>query len=327
MGWWSDIFRKRAEDWTYGELQPSQVPDGLSQRPVAADEEYLDVFVHSLRIADVRKGVSRFYGTVHSLISLPSARPDGPVEFHALTTPEELRNTDAKNLHRVLVVDQRVLGPVPYRGGDLEVELGLFSVKSADLADPFLSVLEELSSLAGVSFVTVAKPFVAPLKRGIDLLTGADGANILEIGLAKTFPQARTGYFLVMRAPVGSVPVADLKLGSDGKLLLNGAPVEKYPYIVLKVGASSVRPDWQQIPDIAEPYKILDDAVRRRNRDDVKEALGAFKVAALWSPDLLNRDAKRINELVETRVTEAEKAAQMSTEAVPGLPPLAELTL
>lgn len=327
MGWWSNIFRTRAEDWTYGPLSPTQVPDDLPHRKIVAEEEYVDIYVHSLRVCNVRKGVSKFYGTVHSLISMPPYRPDEPAEFHALTTPQSLKNLDAKNLHRVVNLDIRVLGPAPYRGGDLEVELGLFSVKSADLADPFLSVLEELSQLAGVAFVAAAKPFVEPLKRGIGLLTGSGDANILEIGLAKTYNPAETGYFVVMRAHKGEVTLEDLRLDDDGKLLKGGAPVEDHPYVVIRIEASSKRSDWRLVPDVASSYRTLDEAVRRQNLPDIHDALSALKVAAQLSPDLLSHDSARIFELVEEQTEKALNAKQTAGGGAPGLPGLGELTL
>ena len=46
--------------------------------------------------------------------------------------------------------DQRLLGPVPSMGGDLELKVGLFAVKSQDMLQPFLEILEDLSKAAGV---------------------------------------------------------------------------------------------------------------------------------------------------------------------------------
>jgi hypothetical protein len=325
MSWWNNILKARAENWTYGALGPEQVDDGLSHRKIVAEEEYVDIYVHSLHVCKVRRGVSKFYGTVHSLISVPGSRSDDRVEFHALTTPENLKDLDAKNLHQVVNLDARILGPTPYRGGDLAVELGLFSVKSADLVSPFLSVLEELSQLAGVAFVATAKPFVAPLQRGIGLLTDSSDSNILEIGLAKTYNPAETGYFVVMRAPRDKVALEDLLLDESGRLLENGVAIEEWPYVVIRVEASSRRADWLRVPDVAGPYRILDDAVRRQNLPDVHDALSAFKVALHLSPDLLSKDADRIFELVEAQTEKALTATRTAAGPQEGLPGLEAL--
>lgn len=327
MGWWRQIFRTRAEDWTYGKLQPSQVPGGEPSRQVAAEGEYLSAFVHSLHVCDVRRGVSRFYGAVHSLVSVPPSRLGERAEFHSLTTPENLRNLDARNVNRVVTLDQRILGPVPYRGGDVEIELGLFSVKSADLADPFLSVLEDLASSAGVAFVAVARPFVEPLKRGIGLLTGSDGPSILEIGLAKVFNPAETGHFVVMRAPKGQVELDTLSLDEDGTLLRGGKAVRDYPYVVISIQASPERPDWRLIPDVAKAYAELEQAVAKQKVNDIRDALSAFKVAVHWSPDLLPADSERIYELVKAQTGKTVDAVQTAAGPPTLLPRLDELDL
>jgi hypothetical protein len=326
MGWWSDIFFRRTTDWTYGVLDAAQVPDGLASAPVEPNTSYINVFIHSLRIRDVRKGISKFYGTVHSFITIPPAHVGGSGVFQMLTTPGELRDLDADKVDRVLMLDKRALGPVPYRGGDVELEIGLFSVKSADLAQPFLTVLEDLATKAGVAFVDVAKPFVEPLTTGIGLLTGSADASVLEIGLAQTMNPVKTGYYVVMRAPRGVVDIASLMLAKDGKLLdASGKVIDDWPYMVLRITASETQPNWHLIPDVATAYDLLGDAVRRQNQVDAREALSAFKVAVKWSPDLLDADADVIVAAATKKVAETLTARQLSTGAEASLPPLREL--
>ena len=67
-------------------------------------------------------------------------------------------------------LDQRLLGPVPYVGGDIQAEVGLFSVASGDLTGPYLKLLDLLSQAATVSFIGLALPFVEPIKQGINAL-------------------------------------------------------------------------------------------------------------------------------------------------------------
>jgi hypothetical protein len=75
-------------------------------------------------------------------------------------------------------------------------------------------------------------------------------------------------------------------------------------------------------------YTTLSDAVARRNRNDVRDALSAFKVAVLWSPDLLDPDAAAIVEKMEARVAAALPAKRTAaTDEVPRLPPLHALDL
>src|ERR1022692_2238455 len=198
MGFWNDIMRQKAEDWAYMELDADQVPTGVAHEPIAPDAAYVTLTLRSLRIVDVRRGLKRFYGAIHSWSSL--SHPDGRVQFQVVTVPAELKNADAKHLDRAIQMDRPILGRVPYRGGGLELELGLFSVVSADLVGPFLTVLESMSMAAGVTFAPVALPFIGPLTDGISLLTGESGALQLEIGLSKQW-EPSTGYYAIVRAP------------------------------------------------------------------------------------------------------------------------------
>jgi len=301
MSWWSSIFRSRAQDWTYGHLQASQVPSGATPQPVAANAAYLTVRLASMRVVNVRQGLGKFYGAVHSLMSL-AHRSGAPAEFSVLTTPDVLKKIDAKRLDRVVLVGKKLLGPVPYRGGDVNIEVGLFSIKEEELAGPFLTVLESLSNVAGVALVKTALPFAKPLTEGIALLTGSTDATILEIGLAAALAPPSTGYLVVMRAPKGAVALGGLKLTSGDLRLVDaasGQPVRDYPYLVLEISASDKRDEWFDIPDLKETYQELQDAARKGKVEDAKAAFSVFRRAALVCDDLLQRDGERIVELVE----------------------------
>src|SRR5829696_3133081 len=123
MAFWDAIFRRRAEDWTYSYLSEEQVPDEDKPKPMEPNSAYLSIILKSARVVDVRRGLSRLYGTVHSFASVPHLSA-GSAEFQVVTAPEDLRNVDASRIDRVVQLDQRLLGPVPYRGGTLELEVG-----------------------------------------------------------------------------------------------------------------------------------------------------------------------------------------------------------
>ena len=178
------------------------------------------MYVKSARIVNVRQGLTKFYGVVNSSMAVPHLS-GASAEFNVITTPAFLKNVDAAHIDRVIQLDQRLLGPIPYRGGQLTLEIGLFSIKAVDLAAPYLEVLETMSKQAGVAFINAALPFAEPLKTGINLLVGGGDSSPLEIGVAASAWTPETGYFVVMRAPKGSVPVKDLRVDPGG-LSLSG---------------------------------------------------------------------------------------------------------
>jgi hypothetical protein len=327
MGWWRDIWKTRSKRWLFAPLASGQVPDHLAQEQLNADSVYLNIFLRSMRVTDIRKGLSKFYGTVHSNISVPYFGSHEPAEFQVVLTPTDLKNRDVKHLDRVININRRLLGPIPYRGGDIEFEIGLFSIKSADLAGPFVSVLERMSSAAGVSFISTAMPFIGPLKDGINLLTGGADDAILEIGLARTFNRPSTGYFFIMRAQRGALDPKDLKVDDDFHLVDKaGKSIGDYPYLVLAIEASKQRDDWFRIPDLAASYATIQSEVHKGNLIGVQEAFATFRRKAMTSADLLADDAVRLVEKVEKSLEQVMQAS-LTSKRIAKLPKFSSIRL
>jgi hypothetical protein len=306
MGIFSELWKTQAKDWTYAKIPADKTPDGLEHTPLKAEDGYLNVWLQSLRITNVRRGLKSFYGTVYSFISLPVLDQNGgkKAEFQVLTTPGQLQKIDASHVDRIVVVNQRLLGPIPYRGGDLELEIGLVSIKEADLAGPFLSVLDSLSKTAGVSFITAALPFAGPLKDGINLLSGASADSILEIGLSTAYSPAERGWFAVMRATQNHVPSNQFRIDNDRRLVDDKSRqiISDYPYLVFRVELSKQRDDFFLIPDVSMAYKKLRNEIKSGDLNRVNDAFAVFRRTALSSPDLLLSDAQRLVAKVDADV-------------------------
>jgi hypothetical protein len=302
MGWWPDSWKQRADQWTYVELNDDQVPDGVTRHDISPDTSYVSVFLRSMRVTRIRRGTNKFYGAVHSYITLPHLSGD-IARFHVFTAPNDLKNIDAAHLDRFLSLNQRLLGPVPYRGGDLDIEAGLFSIKSVDFVSPFLNVVESVASAAGVAFVQVAAPFVNPLLQAVNLLAGAQGDSILEIGLGRVFNAPQTGYYLIMQSPKGTVQPANVRVDKDYQLVTNdGAPIDDYPYMLLCIEAKPQRDDWFMIPQLSAAYEDLKLVSAKGWAQVIKDAEAAFSRTAFLSPDLIQSDAERIIKLVKGEV-------------------------
>jgi len=290
MSWWSRAREEKAQQWFAGPVAPGgTVSHGESV--LAADACYLHVFLESLYINAVRRGLTRFYGTVTSTCTMPSAR-GGPAESMVVTTPKGLQNADAEHLDRVVVDRTRLFGPVPYTGGDLAIEVGLFSMPTADLLAPFLSVIEDIAALASVPFVQAAKPFIGPVKRGLGLLLGdTDGKSELEIGLTKLYAPPHTGWLAVARIPAGS---GVLTYDANRRILvLDGTPITE-PHLVLSVETTTQREDWTSIPSLLDAYDDVKREAEAGRLVGAKEAVAAFRRRATFCPDLISSDAKDI---------------------------------
>ena len=302
-GLWSDLMRRRAEDWVFAPLEPNQTPDKMAVDKVVPDAAYVEIFLKSMRIVDVRRGVKKFFGTVHSFTSLDTLAGK-PAQFNVVTTPNQLRNVDASNLDRVININQRLLGPIPYRGGDLVLETGLFSVVSADLTAPYVDLLQKVSGIAGVSFLQSALPFVEPIKEGVNLLLGSQGDSMLEVGLATRFTAPETRYYVVMRAPKTSIKTSDLRIDpNDFKVVdIKGTAITNAPYMVIQVMARDTRDDWFNIPELLEHYDLIRDAVRRQNQNDARAAFEVFQMRARTCNDLISSHADLLVQKVEAQL-------------------------
>jgi hypothetical protein len=317
------IFKTNATDYTYGPI--TDVPDNLPHAQIEKGSAYISILLRSMRIVSVRRGWNKFYPVVHSYISIPHLGGKR-AELQAVTSPSKLSELDASHLDRVISLNHRLLGPIPYRGGDINLEVGLFSVKSDDLAKPFLGVLEAMAAAAGVSYLSVAMPFVGPLKKGLEFLTGSNDID-LEIGLCTVFSKPETGYFFVMRAERGSVNPADLKVAEDFRLVDRaGQAISDYPYLVFSIETSDRRDEWFLIPEIASLHEELSTAIRKGKENDVQEIFSLFRRTVLTSPDLLAKDAQRLVKEVEEEIT-AQLPAAMTSVATRSLRPLHSIAL
>jgi hypothetical protein len=295
-GWVSGLVTQRAEDWTFGPIDVTGMRgvEQISSEPVADGAAYLSLFVRSMRIVEVRKLTTKFYAVVHAFTALNHLSGE-PAHFHVLTTPGQLQELDPANIDSVVTMNRRMLGPIPYRAGDFEINLALLSVKSADLAAPYIKLLQSISTQAGSAFVNAMLPFAEPLSQGIALLIGAQNGSILQVGVSTTFARPMTGYYVVMRAPQASIDLSTLRLDQSYHLTdSRGQPVQKYPYIVFSVSATAERGDWFMIPELSAAHKALQAAVVKGNQSEVDDAFAVFKRVTLTSPDLLRQDAKAI---------------------------------
>jgi hypothetical protein len=293
------IFRSRKTEFTFGHI-------GTLGSVLKPDSAYLNVVLLSSRVVDVRKGLSKFYGTVHSSIDFDARNTDTPtVTVTTVTTPAQLKAVDASSLDKVITLRQRLLGPVPYRGGDVHLEAGLFSVKEADLAGPFLEVLGELSATAGTSLLSAALPFAAPLVKGFNLLAGAPDSAGLEIGISETLldKQVQEGTFVTMRAPAQTIDLTTLSLDDSNRIVgKDGAQVKDFPYFVYQISATTERDDFFKIPDLAKTHTAINDAIRNSRDQEARDLVAVFRRLAITSPDLLSQDGKRLAKLVADEV-------------------------
>ncbi|MEZ5386820.1 MAG: hypothetical protein R3F13_15010 [Prosthecobacter sp.] len=296
MSFWNDLIRSKAEDWLFYPFAKNQVAGSEEPRDLAPGQEYMNIFLKSARVVNVRSGLKKFYGAVHSFMTIPLQGQPTPGQVTTVTTPSLLKNVDPRRIDRVVSINHRLLGPIPAPSGDTKLELGLFSIEEEDLVAPYLGLLETFSGLAGVGFIKGAVPFIGPIKDGINGILHGQGDTLLEIGIATTFNPVRTGYFLVMRVPRDEIDPSTLVLDvNDWKVVgTDGKRVKDYPYLVFEISATKEKGDWASIPELHAQYNLIRDAVRRGDAKEANSNFDVFSRVAQTCFDLTSNDAIKL---------------------------------
>ncbi|HEX8126431.1 MAG TPA: hypothetical protein VF548_12695 [Allosphingosinicella sp.] len=314
---WKKIKGQDAVDQFFTRLPDSFPEDGQDLVP---DDCYVELYVESLRLEKARRFAASFHGVVYSFVSLVR-EADRNAEIAAISKPEKLANLDKDSLGNVISVHKQMMGAAAWRGGNLGLEIGLFSVKSGNLLTPVLDFVTRVSTTAGVSFVGAVKPFLPLITEGIDLIAGQKDETNLEVGLDTDLGLTKTGTYAVIDAPKNSIDVAKLSLDPrDGKLLLAGQPLQK-AYCVFSIRRQDQKVDYGQIPVLKEKTEALFAAIRKGVKKDAEDALTALKLEVIVSQDLITRDGNLLIQKAKDRVKAAFGGGGVSAAKVKQIAP------
>jgi hypothetical protein len=185
VGWMKNFLNTVAGvppvDWTLID----ELPDpglGISGKEMKPDECYVELYVESLRLAKARRFATKFDGVIYSFASL--AR-EGTVRAQSasVTKPQNLANLDANNLGQVITFQKRMMRPVPWRGGTLALELGLFSVKTGNLLSPLINYVAKIAEKAGSTSLIKLDPFFPLITEGLDMIAGQKADTEIELAI------------------------------------------------------------------------------------------------------------------------------------------------
>jgi hypothetical protein len=180
--------------------------------------------------------------------------------------------------HGVVLLDTRVTGPHPYRGGDVDVSLGFYRVQRANHADTLLKVIDSLSTSLGApgEMQVIAKTGRALLE-GVEGLLGLKETTYLaglRISMATSpFDPFTAGFSALLTPPV---PANTQRLFvQDRRLLVDDKGDSRIPYrdsdfVLLSVTGSETRGDENLLPF----YSLKADAL-----DALRDGEGGLKRA------------------------------------------------
>ncbi len=279
-------------DWTFiDQLPDPELPD-VPLVPVEPDGCYIEIYVESLRLKQARRFGTAFHGLVYTFARLSQEGLED-AELAAVSKPAKLAELDAGNLDRVITVSTRMMGAVPWRGGSLGLELGLFSVKKGNLLSPLLDYVARVSETGGFSFIGQVKPFLPLIAEGLDLIAGQTQDAVIEVALDTDMALKESRLCAIVAVPKGALAGSFSLASSDRKLLLDGELLEE-AYCVFSIRRTDQKADYGAIPELKAAWAALRSSILSNDRGQAEAALGTFSRTVIVSPDLINRDRERL---------------------------------
>jgi len=266
--------------------------DGIGEA-IEPDSCYIELYLESLRLAQARRFATRFHPVAYSFVTL-SREGEERAQLAAVSRPEKLAEVGKDSLDRVITVSKRMMGATPFRGGPVSIELGLFSVKSGNLLTPILDYVTSVSSTAGISFVGSIKPFLSLITEGMDLIASQKQDIAIEVGIEIDLTLKSGCVMAIIDLPKGSIDISKLSLDKDRRLLLDGKALDHCGYAAISLRPTTIKSDYGEIPELKERYETFRSAIKEGKIVDAHEAMGAFRLATIASPDLISSDADRL---------------------------------
>lgn len=175
-------------------------PAGSAGYPIRRDEMYFTIRINEFHLAENREWWSVYDPMV--LVVCEFGYGKDRIAVPTVIGPNliQKKNPGDQPRHGVVLLDARVTGPHPFRGGDIDLSVALYKVKRVDYARNFLKAVDTLSTALGD-----LGQMQAVAKTGGALLEGVEAI----LGLPET--EFLAGH----RVSMASSPVKPLAAGSS----------------------------------------------------------------------------------------------------------------
>lgn len=303
------IFQARASQLTWERLQDSNVVGAPASAVIEKEQAYFSVCLKEMYVGYSRKLWIKLYPVLYSFIA------HGGDEQNTVAGPGQLREFGDANLERVINLNYGLTSPIVYRGSEVTILIGLYSIRGDDTARVLIDLTASLAGLTGLA----AGPAIEAtrlVKSSIEKMLGLQGTT-LQLGVRDTVNAGgslRTGFYVGINAPAGSVPAKRMWL-KDGHLLYGtdpyvAEPYREHDYMVVEVARHENRSDWARLPGILEFEDkfnaILGDSGRTvaQKREALNSAFDGFREALATSKQLTGPDRSYIESDVGHKLTQ-----------------------
>jgi hypothetical protein len=277
-------------------------PDNSAGYLITRDRMYFTIRINEMHLAENRQ-----WWTVYDPLVVVVAEFNHGQERVAVPTvigPNLIRKQAPTDQPRygVVLLDTRVTGPHPYRGGDVDVSVGFYRVQRANHARTLLKVVDSLSaSLGGPGELQAIAKTGGALLEGIEGLLGLQETTYLaghRISLATSPLDPFTAGFSALIAPPTPEDPTCLRV-EDRRLHVetNGGrrPYRDSDFVLLSMTGTEARGDEYLLPF----YPLKADALTTLWDGEEGLKRGKANLIAAYqqmrrSPDVTTAEASRL---------------------------------
>lgn len=292
-----------------------------------ADQHYVRLWFSELFLQKDQEWFTKRFPLAYSLIA--HRYGDQPkVEFSNVAGKSKLDIAQAGQ-DKSILRNYPMTPLLPFRGGDIEVDCGLVSMETGNLIESFAKTVGDIAGKLNVPQASTVVSMASSIATGIQELLGAGKAKtVLYAHDMFTSKTLTSGYLVLASNALASFQGQTVWMTDDGVRV--GAaegelsPLEPQDFLVVFIECAQERDDWQSLNAVGRP---LDDAVQSKlsgKEDEAKLLLVQAKVAAMTSPDLTRRDAKRVVTAIDAYYKDGAAAQEtlaefQRQESLPGL--------
>lgn len=317
----------------------------IDSTPIAADSAYCRLWLREMQLLSQHGWFHNFYPVVQAstrfiyggqAITVPCLAGPGPL----------LAKLTQNNLDHVMGFNYPLTPLFPFRGGDIDVQAGLFRMTASDPLKRFVSAIERIANLLPIpEFSTVLK-LVQPTYDAIADLMGVAESS-LQMGYQDCFVSAgggganqlRGGYFAAIQDEQGAVDPNELCVvdghlrivtrGNQSQAKPDSQPLEQCSYMLFYVERRSTQ-NWGMLGTIDKLVREAQKVDSFGSPAEVRACVDRLANAVMESNDLLpnaqDEVYRRLKGILDRRSLQAVQpegvlslASMMNIESVPAL--------
>lgn len=299
------LWRARNELMTWGRIPSDHVMGGGAPEVFARNDDYIVVRLRSMFIKNGRLLWLKQSPLAHAMIELDGGIK--PTSLTAVVGPAQFGDLATAPANRSVIINQRLAGPIVWRGGDLRLAVGLFSVSKDQAAIALLDTLGQLAAL-GTSGLKLGTEIAGILKSGVEGVLGLKGTTPL-LGVKDALPPAGSAFepcvLVAIATPRTEIEFDRLWLAEGSILKIGNDPgslgvFTESDYLVVGIERGSPREDWRGMPAFLPHEEAFDAAIRDKTLDRpalearLNEAFIAFDDSLSTASELTDTDKDRV---------------------------------